>query len=322
MGSSLGHRRRAFCSTAGRRVTQCVLATFFIFCAAERICAQERAACEPIAGDLRSHIVRVVARSAHTEPVLPTIEEEKLVPGTCYWQLSLSAANSSRKLTLFLTPDRRFLSSKLIDLYVDQETVDAQLASKLYEDAEGDHVPILGSGAPVTVVVFADFQCPYCASFEESVGRYRRANPGRIRLVFRNLPLSVHAWATPAARAGVCIYNQDPSAFWRFHDFIFSEQRNITAETLSLTVSEFVARTPGIRTEDYSKCLSSALPQQRLDRDLANARSLAIQSTPTIFINGRKYAGFVNDAAFALAVDLAASARSSQTATAEDGTKQ
>ena len=179
-------------------------------------------------------------------------------------------------------------------------------AEQLVHQAEEDHAPVRGPNvAPVTIVVFSDLQCPYCSAFSEMVERYRKANPDRVRLVFRNLPLSVHDWAMPAARTGVCIYQQSVSAFWRFHDILLSRQKTITGANLATTITEFLANTPELRGEDYSRCMDSTLPQNRLDQDLAEAMSFRLDATPTIFINGRKYTGFRDDAAFALAINLA-----------------
>ena len=262
--------------------------------------------CKALDAETRTRIVHVVARSAHTEPLLPAIEEEKLVPGTCYWQISLSVASSNRRLTLFLAPDRRFVLSNLTDVSVDPWVEEGKRAEQLAQHAEHDHAPTRGPGAaPVTVVVFSDLQCPYCRGFSDMVERYRKENPNRVRLVFRNLPLSTHDWGTPAARAGVCISQQSSSAFWKFHDLMLNKQTSITRENLPGNISEFLKDTPEIRGDEYLKCMNSTVPESRLGQDLSEAVSLRLDATPTIFINGRKYTGFRDDAAFALAVNLA-----------------
>jgi len=274
---------------------------------------QRARACDDLDTETRAKIIRNIARSAHTEPLLPVIEEETLVPGTCYRRLSLSVASSTVRLTLYLSPDRRFVFSNLTDVSVDPWIEESQRSKQLAQQAEKDQAPTRGPGtAPVMMVVFSDLQCPYCAAFSETVERYRKANPDRIRVVFRNLPLSVHEWAAPAARAGICIFQQSPASFWKFHDSVLSKQRAITANNLPATIADFLASAPELNKEAYSKCMASNLPQQNLDQDLAEAMSLKIDATPTIFINGRKYTGFRDDAAFALAINLATQAESSQ----------
>jgi hypothetical protein len=267
---------------------------------------QELGACSVLDDAAKSRIIRAVARSAHTEPLLPTIDDQRLVPGTCYRQLSLSVASSNRRLTLFLSPDGKFVFSSLLDVSVDPWTADARRSEELTHLAASDGVPVRGpEKAPVEVVVFSDFQCPYCATFNEITERYRKANPDRIRVVHRNLPSPVHAWSGPAARAGVCIQQQNPPAFWKFHDLMFSRQKEITTESLPSLISNFLASTSEARRESYDRCMESSVPQQRLDQDLAEARSLNLDTTPAIFINGRRYTSFRDDAAFALAINLA-----------------
>lgn len=280
--------------------------SLLILCSPGRLHAQRTPPCAPINEKDRLRVLHSVERLFHTEPVLPVIDEERFVTGTCFWQISVSVPNSDRHWVLYLSPDRRFLSGTLLDISTDPVDEEKQLSVQLKEQAEKDRAPTRGSDAAlVNVVVFSDFQCSYCAAFSEIAERYRRQNPERIRLVFRNLSLLVHDWATPAARAGVCISKQSPSAFWKFHDLLFSKQKSITAESLPATLSGFIASTPELQSDDYSECMASTFPQNRLDQDLAEARSFGIEATPTVFINGRRYIGFRDDAAFALAINLA-----------------
>ena len=139
-------------------------------------------ACKPLDAETRTRIVHVVARSAHTEPLLPSIEEEKLVPGTCYWQISLSVASSNRRLTPFLAPDRRFVLSNLTDVSVDPWVEEGRRAEQLAQHAEHDHAPTRGPGAaPVTIVVFSDLHVPIVAAFRtwsSAIARKTRIESG------------------------------------------------------------------------------------------------------------------------------------------------
>ena len=134
---------------------------------------------------------------------------------------------------------------------------------------------------------------------------YRKTNPDRIQFIFRNSPLSTHSWAVPAAQAGICIAQESPAAFWKFHDLVFSQQKNLTSESLLSTVHDFIAMTPEVGGAEYSKCMKSPYPQARLDQDVAEARKYDVHGTPTVFINGRRHAGFRDEEDFARAVNLA-----------------
>lgn len=320
-GLSLPQRRLAkhgaedkSCSASIRifRVFVTSLYVFLTFSSVTR--AQQLEQCAPINADVRLRVLHSVQRLFHTEPILPVIDDERFVPSTCFWQVSVSVPNSDKHWVLYLSPDRRFLSGTLLDVSVDPIIADEKVSLRLKREIEKDQPPIRGpDGAPVTIVVFSDFQCPYCTAFHEVVERYRKTNPDRVRLVFRNLPLPVHDWAVQAARAGVCMSQQSLSAFWKYHDLILSKQKSLTAENLPTTITELLANTPEVRGEGYSKCVNSGFPERRLGEDLAEARSLNVDATPTIFINGRKYTSFRDDAAFSFAINLATPTQPSKT---------
>jgi protein-disulfide isomerase len=115
----------------------------------------------------------------------------------------------------------------------------------------------------------------------------------------------MHDWAELAARAGICISQQSPAAFWKFHDFLFPKQTTLTDGTVASVVSDFVTE-ERLSNDDYSRCIIDSKSKQRLDLDLSEARSYGVSATPTVFVNGKKYLGFRDEAAFATAVNLAA----------------
>ncbi|MGH9572741.1 MAG: thioredoxin domain-containing protein [Candidatus Acidiferrales bacterium] len=92
--------------------------------------------------------------------------------------------------------------------------------------------PVIGpEAAPITLVEFADFECPHCKEFNDDFAAVRAKYP-QVRLVYKDYPLvDIHPWAETAAVAGRCAYMQSPDAFWKMHDVIFKNQDNITADT-------------------------------------------------------------------------------------------
>lgn len=146
--------------------------------------------------------------------------------------------------------------------------------------------------APVSVVIYGDFQCP--DSRDE--GRMVRqtlvsAYPTQVRVQFKDFPLEeVHAWAKPAAIAGRCVYREKPEAFWAFHDWIFENQAQITVENLKEKVLEF-AKTSGLDTVRMGGCIDAKSTEPEVDRSMAEGRLLGVNSTPTLVVNGRKLAG-------------------------------
>ncbi len=146
--------------------------------------------------------------------------------------------------------------------------------------------PVWGPpAAPVTVIEFADFECPACKESLPVLQQLRDLYKDQVRLVYRDFPLSAHPQARPAAEAAHCAHEQ--GQFWTYHDALFAQAPDLKpsdyaalAERLSLNQAEFAA------------CLASARPKAAVARDLAEAQSLGLSGTPTFFINGRYLSGF------------------------------
>ncbi|MGE5644293.1 MAG: thioredoxin domain-containing protein [Acidobacteriota bacterium] len=153
--------------------------------------------------------------------------------------------------------------------------------------------PSLGTpGAPVVIVVFTDFQCPFCK--EEA--KMLRANlissyPKQVRLYFKDYPLTqIHQWAKIASIAGRCIFRQNPAAFWEYHDWVYENQASITAENFRNKLFEF-AKGKEIDAIQLTRCLDSRETEPDIDRGIEEAKALNVRSTPTLFVNGRRLEG-------------------------------
>ena len=290
----------------GRRWVAVAAAVLFsaMFFSSIMLHAQAPANCAPVEAAVKSRALEVAARSIGTEPVLPRIDREEVLPGTCYWQLFVTLPHNRGHAVLYVSPDRHFVSPALCDLTADFEKEDAKLDAQLRTEAAADRPPVSGpETAPLTVVLFSDFECPFCAAFSRTVEQYQKDNPGKLRLIFRNSPLPVHKWAKAAARAGICVAQQSPDAFWQFQDFLFPRQKEITVDNLADLVKQFLPTVPEVHREPYFECMATTYPENRLDLDLAEMRAYRIHSTPTLFINGRRYGGFANAEEFAAAVN-------------------
>lgn len=275
-----------------------------VLCTALKAHTQTAPFCVPLDVAVRSRVLQVAARTMGTEPILPVIDREVLLQGSCYWQLFVTLPHNHGHATLYLSPDHRFVSTQLWDLTSDFNKEDAQTNDQLRAEAEVDHPPSRGpEGAPVTVVLFSDFQCPYCASFSQMVEQYQKDNPDKIRLVFRNNPLPMHKWAKDAARAGICVARQNPDAFWQFQEFLFLKQKETTTDNLQERINEFLQTALGVSTAKYLECMSGPYPETRLNRDVDEATAYHIHSTPTLFINGRRHGGFGSVEEFSGLVD-------------------
>jgi protein-disulfide isomerase len=146
-------------------------------------------------------------------------------------------------------------------------------------------------GAPVVVAVFSDFQCPFCAK-EATVLRTQLAESysDTVRVYFHDYPLTMHPWALPAAVAGQCIQEMDPQAFWKYHDWIFENQKSITPQNINDKVAEF-ASANGLDSMKLSPCIAEQRTKPLVEKSIEMGRELDVTSTPTLFVNGRKLAG-------------------------------
>jgi predicted DsbA family dithiol-disulfide isomerase len=141
--------------------------------------------------------------------------------------------------------------------------------------------------APVTIVEFGDFQCPYCREAEDSLRTILDRYPDQVRVVFRNLPLpSIHPNATLAAEAGVCAERQ--GMFWQMHDAMYQDQSALSEDALKDT-----AKRLGLKVAGFSACLDDPQTREQLDADQKAADELDVTSTPYFFINGRPLHGSV-----------------------------
>ena len=134
--------------------------------------------------------------------------------------------------------------------------------------------------APITLVEFSDFQCPFCRRWhDETYEPLLAAYPGKIRIVYRHLPLtSIHPDAFSAAEAAMCAGDQN--VFWQFHEKLFS------GETLGNAVYEQYARELGMNIPTFVDCITEHKFQAAIEEDSNFAIDLGISSTPTFFING------------------------------------
>ncbi|KXK14898.1 MAG: DSBA oxidoreductase family protein [Chloroflexi bacterium OLB14] len=167
-----------------------------------------------------------------------------------------------------------------------QPTGQTQEPSYVRYDIETEGYPSLGpADAPITIVEFSDFQCPFCKRFhEETYQALLEAYPGQIRFVYRNLPLtSIHPDAMSAAVASLCADEQN--VYWDFHDKLFS------GELLNRNVYTQYASELNLDTDKFSACLDSGKFDDFISQDMDFALNLGVQSTPTFFINGLAIVG-------------------------------
>ena len=149
------------------------------------------------------------------------------------------------------------------------------------------------AGAPVVLVLFSDFECPNC---KEEAKTLRQNLPGAfpkdVRVYFKDFPIEqIHPWAKPAAMAGQCVFRENPAAFWQFHDWIYEHQSEITPDNLKAKVLEFAQTVKDLDGMQLGRCIDSKATEADVDASIAQGKSLKIDATPTMFLNGRRLIG-------------------------------
>ncbi len=151
---------------------------------------------------------------------------------------------------------------------------------------EADGFPARGpADAPVTLVEFSDFECPYCSRVVPTLERVKEVYGDKVRLVFRQFPLNnIHPNAQKAAEASLCAHEQD--SFWEMHDAMFGAQSKLGVDQLKQTATGL-----GLDIEAFNACLDSGRQAALVSADLQAGQNAGVSGTPAMFINGRPLSG-------------------------------
>jgi protein-disulfide isomerase len=142
------------------------------------------------------------------------------------------------------------------------------------------------AAAPVTIVEFSDFQCPYCSRLTPTLDQVKKKYGDKVRIVFRQFPLPMHPNAQKAAEAALCA--NDQGKFWQLHDAMFSNQSALGVDQLKAKAVEL-----GLKAEDFNKCLDSGAKAAVIEADKKAGSEAGVNGTPAMFINGRFLSGAV-----------------------------
>jgi protein-disulfide isomerase len=186
---------------------------------------------------------------------------------------------------VFVSKDgKTLLRGELYDMTTDPFAANR---AKVHVDGNPSKGP---SDARVTLVEFSDFECPHCRELYEALKTVETQFP-QVRVVYKDFPLtSIHPWAQTAAIGGRCAYEQNPQAFWKMHDAIFDNQDVLSAENVWDKLVGF-AKDSGLDADTFKACLSSPDAEKAVNANHADGVALEVNSTPTVFVNGRPIVG-------------------------------
>ncbi|HEU4412676.1 MAG TPA: thioredoxin domain-containing protein [Polyangiaceae bacterium] len=188
-----------------------------------------------------------------------------------------------------------FFAGMLVMYGVDERFGRPAVTADVAGGEEDAAVPVLPADptrgartAPVTVVIFSDFQCPFCARAEETLAQLRQNyGPEQLRYVWKHEPLPFHQNAKPAAVAAQAVFAaKGADAFWKFHALAFKNQRELTAENFVRWAQE-----AGVDAATFEKFKSDPAVAKKVERDHELAAKLGVEGTPHFFINGVELSG-------------------------------
>jgi len=207
------------------------------------------------------------------------------IPGLLETQINVIIEGNKEDAKMWVSKDGKFLLRGELDDMTKDSLADSRATLDL------KNAPSTGNpNGTITMVEFADFECPVCRNLHQALRETLPKYP-QVRLVFKDLPLEqVHPWARTAALAGRCVYQQNPEAFWKMYDFLYDNQDLITAANAWDKMADYAGQA-GVNTETFKVCMTGPDAAAAVDASIANAKLLDVNSTPTLFVNGRRVVG-------------------------------
>lgn len=138
--------------------------------------------------------------------------------------------------------------------------------------------------APVTMIEYSDFQCPFCKRVQPTIDKLLTDYKGKVKLIYRHFPLSFHQYAQKSAEASECAGEQ--GKFWEMHDKIFENQDRLDVDSLKSYAKEL-----GLNTSNFNKCLDDGKYAQKVKDDMTEGTKYGVKGTPATFINGQMISG-------------------------------
>jgi protein-disulfide isomerase len=165
------------------------------------------------------------------------------------------------------------------------------------QKVEVGNAPVKGpKNAPITIVAYSDFECPFCSRVLPTLKQIEEQYQGKVKVAFKNQPLPFHANAKPAAAAALAAHEQ--GKFWEMHDKLFANQRALDRASLEKYAQEL-----GLNMGKFKAALDSGKYTQQIEADAAEGSRLGASGTPTFFINGRTLVGAQPLEAFKRVID-------------------
>jgi protein-disulfide isomerase len=157
--------------------------------------------------------------------------------------------------------------------------------------------------APVTIVEYSDFECPYCGKAQPDLEKSLEPYKDKVRLVFKTFPLErIHPWAKNAAIGARCAARQKPETFWTFADGYFAAQKDISPQTIKSKSMELAGKA-GLDAKAFESCYDKAETASEIQADIDEGEKVGVNSTPSFYVNGHPIRGYSNFEPFKELID-------------------
>jgi len=209
----------------------------------------------------------------------------------------------------YMTRDGKLLFPTSLDLTIPIQPVDniqpnTQPTNNV--DVSVDDDPSIGpADAPITIIEFSDFQCPFCNRVQPTIKQILTTYGNKVRLVYRDFPLSFHQNAQKAAEASECVHEQDTAnndanytLFWKYHDILFQNQDSLDTDNLKQYAIDI-----GLDSTTFNACLDSGKYRSEVQKDTADGSNAGVSGTPAFFVNGQLVSGAQPFSAFKTIID-------------------
>ncbi len=213
-------------------------------------------------------------------------------PGFLTTKVTASDGTHSNTLNFFVTDDKKFmtLSNDIYRLNVDPRKEVLRTISLKDQPTQG------AADAPVTIVEYADLECPSCARLHQYLeSDFMPKYASKVRIVFKEFPLPMHEWSRYGAIANECAYQIDPSKFVPYRTLIFQHQNDVDAvQANSAQVRDLLlsyGQQVGLDSGKLGGCYDSQASKARVDEGRQEGEDLGVNQTPTLYINGRYFPG-------------------------------
>jgi protein-disulfide isomerase len=225
--------------------------------------------------------------------------ETSTIPGMVSIKIQFTTERGTQVQEAWITPDNKtLLVGRTFDMSADPYKLN-------WSKVNLKNAPIHGApDAKVTIVEYTDFQCPYCKNAHSTLNQIMKDYDGKVKLVYKSLPLQIHNWAQDSAIAAACVHEQSNDAFWKYADYLFENQQSITKDTLNSKVLG-MAKENKVDETKLKACIDSKKTLPTVEADMKEAQSLGFNSTPSFVVNGRTVVGALPMDKFKQVVDEA-----------------